>query len=1085
MKSIKSLAWAFGYAVGMSLAGSLVLAIETLAQVIPDDTLGSESSVVVPFNETIDEISGGAIREQNLFHSFEEFSIYEGSRIAFVADPAVVENIFARVTGSEESTISGILGTAQITSNGGRVPAADVDLYLINPNGVIFGENAVLAVGGSFAATTANSVQFGTDVFSATSPEIPASTLTIDPSTYLFTQSTPADIESRSVVSGFLGADFLGLRVPNRENLTFVGGDVTINGGNSLAGLHAFGGQVELAAIGGKGEVNIDPNGGLSFSETALGGTVLLTDQAQLDVSFDGGGDLSIIASDINIENASLLNAGISQGLGTEESQAGDIVLSAIQEVAVGSSSRIGNDVDPSAVGSAGGIIINSSVLRVIGNSDISSSTFGEGSAGNITIEASNGRVVFDNGYAFSDVQEGAIGAGGEISITAGSLEVIGGGQLQTDTSGEGSAGNITIEASNGRVVFDNGYAFSDVQEGAIGAGGEISITAGSLEVIGGGQLQTDTSGEGSAGNIFIEVPDGRVTFSGSNFNGDASGAFSNISASAEVPIDATNIQQGIIRIAANELAVTDGATLRADTSGSLDASSIQIAANRLEVSDGGNLRTDTSGSGNAGNITIEAAEGRVVFNNGDAFSDVQEDAVGEGGNISITAGSLEVIGGGQLQTDTSGRGSAGNIFIEVPDGQVVFSGSNSDGNSSGAFSDVEEEAIGEGGNINITASSLEVLSEGRLQTSTLGKGKAGDITIDALSVVFDSGDAFSSVGLGSNEEGGTIEITTNNLEVLNGAQFVSSTFGEGDAGNVSIISNGSVVFDGESDDGLFQSAIFSSAESGSDGNSGNIEIAANRLEVLNGARLSSRALGQGDAGIILLDLKEELSANNGTIETSSASSSGGQVLVVADSIILEGDSDIVTSVLNGSGSGGDIRISGNFVIALDDSDITASADANADGSRGGDIDFNVRGFFGENFTTNSLTADPNTLEDNDRADVNATGTTNGVVTLPDISFIENSVSDLSDTIISPDQILIASCISRTNEGEGTFNVTGSGGLPASPNSDVLSAYPTSDIQSPTIANTPTQWQLGDPINEATSIHKLANGRLTLSQDCS
>ena len=48
-----------------------------LAQVIPDGTLGAESSVVTPTNVNGlpgDVIDGGATRGANLFHSFEQFS---------------------------------------------------------------------------------------------------------------------------------------------------------------------------------------------------------------------------------------------------------------------------------------------------------------------------------------------------------------------------------------------------------------------------------------------------------------------------------------------------------------------------------------------------------------------------------------------------------------------------------------------------------------------------------------------------------------------------------------------------------------------------------------------------------------------------------------------------------------------------------------------------------------------------------------------------------------------------------------------------------------------------------------------------
>ena len=62
-----------------------------VAQIIPDRTLGSESSRVSPTEPQADRIDGGAIRGSSLFHSFQEFNIGEG-RSAFFANPAGVEN---------------------------------------------------------------------------------------------------------------------------------------------------------------------------------------------------------------------------------------------------------------------------------------------------------------------------------------------------------------------------------------------------------------------------------------------------------------------------------------------------------------------------------------------------------------------------------------------------------------------------------------------------------------------------------------------------------------------------------------------------------------------------------------------------------------------------------------------------------------------------------------------------------------------------------------------------------------------------------------------------------------------------------
>ena len=1013
MRSIKSLAWALGCAVGMSVVSAFALATESLAQntISPDNTLGSERSLVEPLSANIDAIRGGSIREQNLFHSFEQFSIGDGNGAYFVTDSDAISNIFARVTGQGQSDIFGTLGTAQLTNN--SLVSSSADLYLINPNGVVFGENSSIDVGASFVVTTADSIGFGDEEYSAADPNLPSSTLIVNPSTYLFTQAVPGNIESRSIVSRPLGSNFLGLRVPDGESLTLIGGNVTINGGNSLAGLHAFGGRVELTAIGGQGEVGIEPDGGLLFSDTTPNGTVLLTDRAQIDVSLNGGGDINITAGDITVTNASLLNAGISQGLGVEGSQAGDIVLDATRTVNV-EASTLENNVDVSAIGDSGEIIVHSNTLQVTGGSQIASSTLGKGDAGNVVISAAD-NVLFDgesaNGQirssAVSSVESSGMGNGGTVEITTRTLTVSNGAFLSSNTSGEGNAGNIVISAEDS-VLLDgesgNGQstsaAASNVQPSGMGNGGTVEITTRTLTVSNGAFLSSNTSGEGNAGNIVISAED-------------------SVLLDGESPI--------------GKFVSTVGSNV--EPGGLGNAGSVEITTSKLDILNGAILLSNTSGEGNAGNITI-SAENDVLFDGessnsqirSSAVSSVESSGMGNGGTIEITAGTLTVSNGAFLSSNTSGEGNAGNIVISAKD-TVLLNGESSNGqSSSGVGSSVEQGGVG---------------------------------------------------------NGGTIRITTENLEVLNSAQLVSNTLGEGNSGNIVITAEGSVLFDGRSSNGQFRSAAASSVESGGVGEGGDIEIKADNLEVTNGAFLSSNTSGEGDAGRIVISLQENLLINNGTIATSAESRSGGAVIINTASAILEGNSDIVTLVANGNGQGGDITIAGNFIIALDDSDIVASADLASDGSRGGDIKFNVRGFFGENFTTDSLTADPDTLDGNDRADVNATGTTNGVVTLPDVSFIENSLSDLSDAIVTPDQILIASCISRTTEEQGTFNITGSGGLSTSPNSDVISAYPTSDIQSPVEATTQTQWQLGDPIDEATGIYELADGRLTLSQDCS
>lgn len=93
---------------GIATVGYVFPAVPVLAQIVPDNTLRLDNSVVVP-NQTIrgipsDRIEGGAVRGNNLFHSFQEFNIDVG-RGAFFANPEGIANILSRVTGENISNI--------------------------------------------------------------------------------------------------------------------------------------------------------------------------------------------------------------------------------------------------------------------------------------------------------------------------------------------------------------------------------------------------------------------------------------------------------------------------------------------------------------------------------------------------------------------------------------------------------------------------------------------------------------------------------------------------------------------------------------------------------------------------------------------------------------------------------------------------------------------------------------------------------------------------------------------------------------------------------------------------------------------
>ena len=209
------------------------------AQVTPDGT--TNTTVDVEGNDI--EINDGDRAGNNLFHSFQDFSVPNGGSASFNNEQAI-ENIFSRVTGGNISNINGVLG-----ANG------SANLFLVNPAGIIFGENASLSIGGSFYGTSADSILFEDGDFSATDLDNPP-LLTINAPIGLGFRDNPGDIVNRST-----GNNEEGSPVNAGESISLIGGNVSFNGGQILAP----GVRVNLGGITTAGNIELDENGSLSF----------------------------------------------------------------------------------------------------------------------------------------------------------------------------------------------------------------------------------------------------------------------------------------------------------------------------------------------------------------------------------------------------------------------------------------------------------------------------------------------------------------------------------------------------------------------------------------------------------------------------------------------------------------------------------------------------------------------------------------------------------------------------------------------------------------------------------------------------
>ncbi len=921
----------------------------TLAQskIVPDHTLGAETSIVTPNAQGLptEEITGGAVRGANNFHSFQEFNVSAGRSAYFKSPLPSIQNILARVTGNNLSEIFGTLGTIGDATN----------LFLINPNGIIFGPNAVLNVTGSFVGTTAHAVEFGNfGNFSADAPVAPSPILTINPDALLFNQISAAAITNRSIAPAGLnpiGDLVTGLRVPDGRSLLLVGGNVNLDGGS----LRAYEGRIELAGLASTVRVPLNVAGNtlrLNVPDQVQKADVSLTNGAEVNVRGANGGSIAINAQNVNLAGESKLRAGIESGLGTPDSRAGDIEINATGSTTLSDGSFISNVVQPEAFGKGGNINITTGSLTLRNNAVLNASTYGQGDSGRVFVQASSAISVANSGI-FSDLEANAVGNSGGIFITADSLSLTG-AQLESSTFGQGDSVRVFVQASRA-VSVDNSKIFSNLGASAVGNSGGIFITAESLSLTNGAQLQSGTfganasepGGRGNAGGVNINVAD-RVTLGGANQNGFPSGIFNNTEAGSVG-------NGGDINIKAKSLSLTDGAVLNASTSGlgnggniiinasdrvNFDgkgdnfrsantsvqpgavgkAGDIRVTTGTFSLTNGAFLTSSTLGKGDAGNITIDARN-QVSFDGGSsAQSYVFASGVGKGGDIRVTTGSLSLTNGARLVTNVSGQGEAGNITIDARD--TV----NLDGRVGNAITGVQSSLLtggeGKGGNVHLTTGSLLVTNGALIYATTDGQGSAGNITLNARdTITFEDSSADTGIGSNGVGSGGDISVNTRALFLKNGGLLSANSFGSGNAGSITIDARDTAAFDGVGSNGLESSA---NTIAGENSNGGDIRITTGTLSLTNGGTLFSFA--KGNAGNITIDARNTVSFDGvGSNERSSGASSsllegkgkGGDIRVTTGSLSVTNGA-ILSASTSGQGSGGNITIDARDRVKFD-----------------------------------------------------------------------------------------------------------------------------------------------------------------------
>ncbi len=665
-------------------ASILLLHPNLFGEVISD---GVTSTVVTPIPETgVFEISGGHLDSEkgtNLFHSFQQFGLSSSEHAAFmnsgIQQPDQVQNILARVTGNHPSNIYGQISTRDF---------ANANLYLINPNGIFFGEGASLSIAGSFYATTADYIRLGNSERFYASLSKESTFSSASPSAFGFLDP-PAPVSVKNTL----------LTVPDGQTLSMIGGDLDIE--NSC--LCVTGGRVNLAAVASAGEVIPGPDFLKTEPESMTKGTIKMFsyyysesnsqskwNNKSVDVSGNGG-QIFIRAGNFFAETA-LIQADTCDGY-----KEGLVNIAIDEDMHLNKSTQIAANNKGKGQGTS--IAVSANTLEI---GDIDAEGLGYFLAGELE--------VFPDGQY---TQEELIQRYPQLEPedTRDFLETA---RLLVGPHGEDEPPPISFERvietfgkqklaekyrRNLFVRVFNLISIGNRSDYPTAGGGKIQIDVQNLHMDT-GMIEAYTVGGGNAGEITMNA--NNVTLTG--LSGINAASFVNTNEET----GGVTLENGGGRGDAGEIHITSDNLLVSDYS------YISVGADEKISGKGGNLTLDVSslrldqvgrissysyGTNNAGDINLLDAN-RVSLNNGSSISTGAANA--RGGNISLQINDkLEVTNHSRITAEDWGElreHDAGNLTIW--------------GNHQWLFLDKGSALLasakgGKGGNINLTAKYL------------------------------------------------------------------------------------------------------------------------------------------------------------------------------------------------------------------------------------------------------------------------------------------------------------------------------------------------------------------------------------------
>jgi filamentous hemagglutinin family protein len=830
---------------------------------------------------------------------------------------------------------------------------------------------------GTVASNTISSPGSQVQLASAAAPvEIPLDLRDLDPTVLAPGSLGEVEITQNAFIDVSGSTEVPSGRIVIRGERFVLNGDSTLQATHRLDGADSTGAidvsvrsDAELgAALLTAGALSDGKGSGISVAGDAV--TLRGTRVTIGSVRSGAGGDLSLSGRTLTIEGGSVIRS-------------------------ISRSSGRGSDVRLAATG----VDAEGRSLVIRGASSVSSGTSDLGPGGAIEIEAA-GRVEVSDGSQIISLNEGS-SLGGAVAITAEEVAVSGTSQIASRAEGAGAGGVVELGRADRPLAIlelkDSAQVLAETSGPA--AGGALAVHAEEM-LIHNTEPGNDTflftstrsaaADAGPGGSLALHVEDLELAAGGQAFAvTEGAGPGGDLSV---LGADTVRVHGRIEGISGDILPSSLAARVAEEAEGTGGA--LFIEARVVEVSNDGEITSRTQGPGDAApegvtaleianseRVTVRGGEDGAALISATSVSGPDVEGGGDGGDLVIETGLLELLDGGLVTASTTGSGSfddvgdAGDVTIIATD--VVISGLDPAGvNNSGIFARSNSDpgsGSGAGGDITITADRLAVADEGQISVSTRSGASAGTIALHI---------------------GEEIEIASGSRVTALGEFGVSG-------------STGSVIIDGAQRLTVSGAEISARAE-GLQEIGGSVAIHGVELVALTGdARVTAENTGIGAAGDVEITGVGSLQLDSGSeITTFAAGSdgsavSGGNVTIEAREIVELLDSRITADVEQGVGQGGNVSIDPVFVV-LNGSAITARA---AEG-RGGVIDIDTQHFFR---SAESV--------------VDASGGTPGVVTIssPELD-LSGELTTLPASFLDASALLASACAARTAR-EGSFVV--------------------------------------------------------------